>query len=218
MKAFVIIIGFCIIFVFSCGSKKKDEGKVVQDEKYLMGKKILMIVPENDFNEDEYSQTKVTLEEEGATVKVASKQATFTLKGMEGLEVTSNLSWDTAQAKDWDAVVLIGGSGTPKHFDDTNLQALVKDFYAQKKWIASICLSPMILAKSGILIGKKATSFESIRVELKNMGVIVDPQKVVVDEDAKIITSDGPKSAMLFALKIIEKVGGKKSQQARDHE
>jgi len=191
---------------------------VVQEEKNLLGKKILMIVPENGFNEDEYSQTKVTLEEEGATVKVASKQAAFTLKGMEGLEVTSNLSWDTAQAKDWDALVLVGGSGTPKHFDDANLHALVKSFYDQQKWIASICLSPMILAKAGVLVGKKATSFESIRTELKNMGVKVDPQKVVVDEDGRIITADGPKSATLFALKIIEKVSGKKSVQARDHE
>lgn len=179
---------------------------------------MLMIIPEENFNETEFSTVKTTMEEQGALLKVASRISALNIKGMEGMWVTSDLSWERISIDDWDVIILIGGSGTTKHFEDKNLHKLLNDAHEKKKWIAAICLSPMILAQAGILIGKQATCFPSIAENLKEMGVKVSNHKVEIDNDAKIITGNGPKAALLFSFKIVEMISGKKSEQARENE
>ena len=219
-----IIIGRLIIYTLlllvslnACGKKKKKKGTDVS-QNLLKGKRILMILPERDFNEDEYSQVKSNLEDQGAYVKIASKKSNEDIKGMEGLWLKTDFSWDKIRVSEWHAFVLIGGSGTPKHFEDKKLHSLLKEANNQKKWIASICLSPMILAQAGILIGKKATCFPSIQQDIREMGVKIEDKPVVVDKTSRIVTGRGPKAAYLFSFKLIEMLSGKKVDQARENE
>ncbi|NIM98828.1 MAG: hypothetical protein GTO24_12350, partial [candidate division Zixibacteria bacterium] len=70
--------------------------------------------------------------------------------------------------------------------------------------VASICISPVVLAKAGLLRGKKATVFRTTTTinELEKGGALISDAPVVVD--GKIITGRGPEAAREFGLKIAE--------------
>lgn len=71
----------------------------------------------------------------------------------------------------------------------------------EKGHIAAICAAPSVLGKIGILKGRKATCYPGFEDMLT--GAEVTGNRVETDEN--IITGNGPASAMLFALAIVEK-------------
>jgi protease I len=65
--------------------------------------------------------------------------------------------------------------------------------------VAAICLAPVVLARAGILKGKKATYFNSpvsFR-EMKAGGAVLVDKAVVAD--SRIVTANGPAAATEFA-------------------
>ncbi|PIR71487.1 MAG: hypothetical protein COU43_02395, partial [Candidatus Nealsonbacteria bacterium CG10_big_fil_rev_8_21_14_0_10_37_25] len=74
------------------------------------------------------------------------------------------------------------------------------------KVLASICISPVILAKAGVLKGKKATVWSSpmdkvpVRILEENEAIYQDKSVVA---DGKIVTANGPAAAEKFAKAII---------------
>jgi protease I len=77
----------------------------------------------------------------------------------------------------------------------------------KNKVLGAICISPVILAKAGVLKNKKATVWASpldrspIKILEENGAEFVD-EKAVRDE--KIVTGNGPDAAKEFAEVIIE--------------
>jgi protease I len=86
------------------------------------------------------------------------------------------------------------------------LVRLVKNFHESRKIVAAICLSPVVLARAGILKGKKATYFESPDSfrEIKGGGAVLVNKPVVVD--GYIITANGSSAAQEFADAILKKI------------
>ena len=82
---------------------------------------------------------------------------------------------------------------------------------AAEKYTAAICAAPRVLAKAGLLDGKRATSYPG-SLDINSVpGLEYVDQPVVTD--GKVITSRGPGTAMDFALELIEALSGK---QVRD--
>ena len=82
---------------------------------------------------------------------------------------------------------------------------LIKEFHKNNKIIASICVASLPIAKTGILNGKKATTYflNPIRQEqLKNFGAEITEDPIVITD--KIITSFGPSTAIEVALILLE--------------
>lgn len=91
-------------------------------------------------------------------------------------------------------------------YDDKFLN-LIRKFHAQNKFIASICVGALPVAKSGILKNKNATTYcnNPLRQQqLKEFGANVVNQPVVVDNN--IITSWNPSTAVDVALLLLEKL------------
>ena len=193
-------------------------------EKTLEGKKIAIIVAFRDFRDEEYFVPKEISEGAGGEIKTASNKIGKAI-GVEGGEVEINLliseinmaEFDDLQRKSshnsiqsissFDAVVFIGGPGCLENLDNENSYKVAKDTVSQGKVLASICISPVILAKAGVLEGKKATVWSSpmdrssVRT-LEENGAIYQDTPVVVD--GKIITGSGPDAAEEFGKAIIE--------------
>jgi 4-methyl-5(b-hydroxyethyl)-thiazole monophosphate biosynthesis len=108
-----------------------------------------------------------------------------------------------------DAVILPGGMPAAENLSKSEkVLNLIKRCNDQKKIIAAICAAPaVVLLKTDILKGKKATCYPSFKEKLKSKAIFVD-KKVVVDDN--IITSQGPGTALYFALKIIKNLRGEK--------
>jgi len=124
-----------------------------------------------------------------------------------GVVLVPDMTLDEALGQDYDMVVLPGGLPGADHLDnDDRLAALLKQMAADGKYTAAICAAPKVLASSGLLNGKRATSYPGVLQTMSVPGMDYVEQAVVTDD--KVITSRGPGTAMDFALELIEVLAG----------
>jgi 4-methyl-5(b-hydroxyethyl)-thiazole monophosphate biosynthesis len=111
--------------------------------------------------------------------------------------------------KEFDALAVPGGFenyGFYKDAYDERFLSVIRAFKTANKPIASICVGALALGKSGVLEGKKGTTYNNpVRREaLRNFGVDVVHQPIVKVEN--IITSWNPSTAVDVALLLLEKL------------
>ncbi|MFH1404186.1 MAG: DJ-1/PfpI family protein [Candidatus Altiarchaeota archaeon] len=164
---------------------------------------VLMIIAQDNFRDEEYDIPRRELESSGIGVSVASPSGGL-CRGMLGMTVESDMSLGEAHASGYDAVIVVGGSGSPKWlWGDGRLHKILSDAVGKSSVVAAICLSTGALAKAGILAGVKATVFPSpdaIRALKEGNAVYVQGPVV---SDGRIVTARGPESAREFACEII---------------
>lgn len=102
----------------------------------------------------------------------------------------------------YDMIALPGGIGATHLQNDPRILGLVRTMADQGKFVAAICAAPKVLAKAGVLEGRRATWFPNSLDETETRGVTRIEEAVV--QDGNVITSRGPGTAMDFALHLIE--------------
>jgi 4-methyl-5(b-hydroxyethyl)-thiazole monophosphate biosynthesis len=108
-------------------------------------------------------------------------------------------------------IVLPGGQpGADNLNGSERVKSLIRDFHGKGKLTGAICAAPYVLANTGILEGRNATSYPSYKEKLA--GAIYQDKTVV--EDGSVMTSRGPGTAVFFALAIVEKLVGKEKADA----
>jgi len=215
MKKFLLPIIILVIIVIIIGGvlvwenftkKEAETSKEISMPKNLEGKKIAMIVAFRDFRDEEYFIPKEVLEKSGAEIKTVSTEK-GTAVGSQGGEAEVDIKLTDLNVSDFDAIVFIGGSGAPKYLDNEISYQIAREAVSQGKILAAICISPTILAKAGVLSGKKATVWSSpldksaIKI-LEQNSVVYQKDSVVVD--GRIVTADGPTAAEQFGKKLVE--------------
>src|SRR4051812_31481141 len=171
----------------------------------LSGKKI-MILATHGFEQSELEVPRDRLKAAGATVDIVSPEK-GQIKGWDmkdwGRPVRVDRALGDVSADDYDALVLPGGQINPDllRINEDALR-LILAFYNQSKIIAAVCHAPWLLIETGIIKGRKATSYKSIRTDVINAGGIWEDSKVVTDQG--IITSRNPGDLEAFSDKIIE--------------
>jgi len=163
-------------------------------------KNVLMIIAEDQFRDEEYFQPKNVLEMKGINVMTASASLD-TATGVLGGKVAPDLLVSAADMKDYDALVLVGGGGAEQYFDDPAVRKLVHQADSQQKVIAAICVAPVILARSGVLKGKKATVWYSDGDEITRAGGKYTGANV--EKDGNIITANGPQAVQGFCNELL---------------
>ena len=154
---FVLSIVIAIIMVVSGGIliflNKKAPTEVSMKEQSLSSKKIVIVIAFKDFRDEEYFVPKEILEKSGVEIKTASNK-TGQAMGADGGEVLIDYKLEDIDLNNFDAVVFVGGPGCIENLDNENSYNLAKETVAKNKLLASICVSPVILAKAGVLKGK----------------------------------------------------------------
>ena len=175
-----------------------------KDEPALAGKKILMVIAAKDFRDEELAEPKKLFETQGAAVTVASTTVQE-CTGMNGAKVKPDTTIDKAKAKDYDAVVFVGGSGAEALFDNKQAHKLAKEAVKEKRVLAAICLAPVILADAGVLKDKEATVWDDEDKTFSQRLTIADAKykKEDVVADGRIVTANGPDASRAFARQII---------------
>jgi 4-methyl-5(b-hydroxyethyl)-thiazole monophosphate biosynthesis len=105
----------------------------------------------------------------------------------------------------YDLIALPGGMPGAEHLRDSEvLFELVKAQRDAGRLYAAICASPAVaFLPHGLLAGRRATCFPSYRSLLKDAAEVeTRDERVVVD--ANLVTSQGPGTAIEFALKLVE--------------
>jgi protease I len=168
----------------------------------------ILIVATDGFEQWELFGPREILQKRGAEVVLASPKLDpiqATVHDDPGKTIRPDLTVDQANADDFDALILPGGVRNPDHLR-TNAKAiqLIKDFAAQGKPVAAICHGPWLLVEADLLRGRTATSWPSIRTDLRNGGANVVDEAVVVDEN--IVTSREPGDVEPFTEAVIDLV------------
>jgi protease I len=170
--------------------------------------KIAMIVASEDFRDEEYFVPRGIFEETQATIRVVSDELGIA-QGVDGGEMNIDIDLADLDVSDFDAVIFIGGPGALSHLDNEDSYKIAKETLSYNKILAAICVSPAILAKAGVLDGKKATVWtsaldKSAQKILEQNGAIYQKEPVV--RDGNIITADGPSAAKQFANTILDAI------------
>jgi protease I len=194
----VLMVVLSLTTVFAENQKKEKGGK-------LKGKKIVMIIAKQMFEESEFKYPKEIFDNEGADVTIASSTLSMATGG--SLRVKPDILIDDIKVKDFDAIVFIGGFGVTEYFENPQAHRIARQALEADKILAAICMAPRILANAGVLKGKKATCFPSVREDIKAKGAIVTGE--MVERDGNIITGNGPGAATKFAETIVSALSEK---------
>lgn len=123
-----------------------------------------------------------------------------TVRGSRDIKLVADATWYAVDEATFDVIILPGGGpGTERLMADERVIKAVQFFAQRGKFVAAICAAPMVLAKAQVLEGRKATCYPSCAQAL---GESFDDVPVVVDD--KIITGQGPGTALLFSLVLVE--------------
>ncbi len=120
--------------------------------------------------------------------------------GAHNIKIEADCKIENINSNDFDMIVLPGG--LPNAFtlaENQKVQSLLKEFKEKKKKIAAICAAPYALHKANVL-NENYTCYPSFEKKIKENGYHKN-DAIVIDDD--VITSQGPATAMAFALEIV---------------
>lgn len=171
----------------------------------LQNKKVAILV-ENGFEQEELTKPRQALQEAGAETVIISP-AWKTVKGWQhadwGDEFDVDVKLEEADANQYDALLLPGGVMNPdKLRRNEQAQEFVRHFFASGKPVAAICHAPWTLIDTGLVPGRRLTSYHSIRTDLENAGAEWVDEAVVID--GNLTTSRNPDDIPAFNRAIVE--------------
>ncbi len=165
----------------------------------------ILIMATNRFEESELFGPREILLGKGARVTLASPsrdEIMATVHDEPGRRITPDLTIDEVGVGDYDALLLPGGVGNPDQLRmDLRAVDLIRQFAAAGKPVAAICHGPWLLVEADLLRGRRATSWRSIRTDLRNAGATVVDEPAV--SDGNIITSRMPDDVPAFTDALI---------------
>lgn len=88
------------------------------------------------------------------------------------------------------------------------IPAAIRDTYEAGSILASVCTGAMLIAVTGLLRGRRATTHHEAMNELREYGAEVLQARVVDDDD--IVTAGGVTAGIDLALHLLERFGGPK--------
>jgi len=166
----------------------------------------VLMVATDGFEEWELFGPREILQRRGAEVVLASLKRDpiqATIHDDPGKTIRPELTVDEANADDFDALILPGGVRNPDQLRmHPRVIDLIRRFNEQDKPIAAICHGPWLLVEADLLRGKTATSWPSIRTDLKNAGAKVVDEAAVTD--GNIVTSRKPDDVEAFTNALID--------------
>ena len=166
----------------------------------LDGKRVA-ILAENLYQEMELWVPYYRLKEEGAQVKVVGAGGASSYASKHGYPVGVDVQADQVKAVEFDAVVVPGGYAPDLMRRHPAMVSLVREAVQQGKVVAAICHAGWMLVSAGVLKGRQATSFSSIKDDMVNAGARWVDAEVVVD--GPLITSRKPDDLPAFCRAIV---------------
>lgn len=215
MISYISIINF-IYFNFTDDTysvilKKSKPQRYINKRRWLSMKKVLLLLA-NGFEAVEASVfTDVIgwnkLDGDGTTDLITAGMRE-NLKCTFNFTVIPEMHTSEVNIDEFDALAIPGGFEEAGFYEDAysdDFLDIIREFDRAGKIVASICVGALPIGKSGVLVGRSATTYNyGLRQkQLAEFGVnIICDQPIVVDEN--IITSYNPSTAFDVAFKLLE--------------
>ncbi len=170
-------------------------------------KRAVIIIASEEFRDEEYFVTKEVLRQGGIYIQTACDKCKAV--GKFGGEADADILVNDLNVDEFDAIILPGGQGAVKLLDNELMYSIINKALAKGKIVAAICIAPTILAKAGILKGKRATVWSTsldrsaINV-LRDNDAIYERKEIVID--GKIITAENAEFAEEFGQAVLSEL------------
>jgi len=141
----------------------------------------------------------------GVKVVAAGIQGRGVLVASRDVNLVPDVALDDLEdANSFSALILPGGMpGTEALREDLRVRDLLRHYAARKGVIvATICAAALVLDAHDLLEGRRFTCYPSVASDIQG-GHYED---AAVVEDGSLITSQGPGTAMAFALTLVERL------------
>jgi protease I len=174
----------------------------------LKGLKVAILAADG-FEQSELTEPRQALDEASATTEIVAPKD-GRLHGWNqkewGREVDVNRDLQSADPKEYDALVLPGGVMNPDTLRTLpDAFAFVRSFFEAGKPVAAICHGPWTVIESGAAKGHRMTSWPSLKTDIRNAGAEWVDEEVVVD--GKLITSRKPDDLPAFNRALLKVFG-----------
>jgi len=201
----IVLVLAIVVLLSGCSEVKTKQLQQTSEVKRM---KALFIIAQEGYHPLEYATPKKILEDGGVEVITASKR-TGTCTDKVGGSVEATVSIDDVDVSDYDAVIFIGGPGAVEYQQDVQAHMAAQEAVNRGKLLAAICIAPTILAKAGVLQGKKVTVWNGDGQQVKVLtdnGAQFSDESVMVD--GRILTANGPPAAEEFGRRVLELMKG----------
>ena len=129
--------------------------------------------------------------------------------GSHGITVQADARLADLDAGGYGWIVLPGGMpGSDNLRKSERVLSLIRDIHGRGH-AAALCAAPIVLARAGILKGRRATCFPGFEEDLAGAHIVNEP----VVTDGNIVTARGPGCAIPFALEITGIIRGPKVRE-----
>lgn len=128
----------------------------------------------------------------------------------QGLTLVPDVSFDDAPGLE--ILVVPGGPGQIAEMENGALVGFLRDRAAAGTRVVSVCTGSLLLARAGLLEGKRATTHWLAREALADLGAVPVPDRVVRDGDA--LTAAGVSAGIDLALELVAELEGDAWAQA----
>jgi protease I len=177
----------------------------------LKGKRVAILAADM-FERVELEEPRKALEDAGADVEVVSIHD-GELKGFDHFDPANTVQVDRTVEEvspgEYDALLIPGGVGNPDQLrGDENAVSFVREFHEAGKPIAVICHGPWVLVESGVVRGKRVTSWPTLETDIRNAGGEWVDQEVVVD--GNLVTSRKPDDIPAFNREMLRIFSGER--------
>ena len=175
----------------------------------LNGTRILAFVDEI-YEDLELWYPKLRLIEAGAEFVIAGPNAATQYLGKHGYPCVSDVTIQSCNEKDFDALLLPGGFMPDKLRRDAKVKSLTQEFSVAGKCVAAICHGGWMAISAGVYRGVRVTGSPGIKDDLENAGAIWVEAPVVIDRH--FVSSRKPDDLPFFTEAMIEVIAKQKKR------
>ena len=158
----------------------------------------------------------------GYDVDVVTCGVTKEVVSTFGLHILVDILLDEVTPTDYDALAIPGGFKEFGFYEEAYSEpvlSLIREFDKLGKPIASVCVGALPLGKSGILEGRKATTYHLLggyhQDELWEFGADVVNEPIV--QDGNVVTSWCPQTAPFVAFRLLGMLIGEENAAPISH-
>lgn len=159
-----------------------------------------MVVGSRGFRDEEYFEPRAVFEQAGFEVVTASSRE-GPVRGSLGGWVRADRFLASVRTADYEAVVFVGGDGAREYLDSRTAWRLAREALERGRVLAAICMAPLILARAGLLRGRRVACWPGVQAEVVEAGAVITGDPVAVDE--RLVTAEGPSSARAFGEAVV---------------
>ena len=127
-----------------------------------------------------------------------------TYTGKHGYEVEATRTFRDLRSEDYDVLIIPGGKAPETVRLDADALAVTREMMSAGKPVGAICHGPQVLISAGVLKGRKATSWQGIRDDVRIAGAEYINREVVVDDN--LVTSRTPFDLPAFCRELTKLV------------